>query len=407
MTRRHILTAIAVLPLVGCGAEPISPGTNPTPDPVDVTVVVHIAGFGSDPDGFDFWISGTKIGRLGAGDLEVDSIVAQVIPGEHDLFITELDPPCYTSSLTERLPFFLPGNRVEAEVFCGPTGSVQIAYTVEGDFASEIEILCEGGFETFRPGGSSEWHPSWSADGSQLAMVSDRDGNPEIYLADFEGGTDTRVTDNDAEDLDPALSPDGSRVAFISTRGGIGRDVWVIAITDGTLTRLTATVRPESDPAWAPDGASVVFSRNDEDLSGNPDGSVDTTYVDRIYRVPATGGDAEYMMTGSSPHWGHDNRVYFSQWLGAAFGEGRAIGSRDPDGTNVARHSGFSGEIRMQPDLSPDGEYVIFANADPGGFRIYATHIATGEVQRITTGVASHTAPAWRPGTFIGDGGGG
>ena len=59
--------------------------------------------------------------------------------------------------------------------------------------------------------------PTWSPDGTRIAFASERDDNWEIYLMDADGGNQTRLTNNDAVDWMPAWSPDGTRIAFSST----------------------------------------------------------------------------------------------------------------------------------------------------------------------------------------------
>ena len=49
--------------------------------------------------------------------------------------------------------------------------------------------------------------PSWSPDGSRIAFVSARDGNPEIYVMNADGSGLTRLTDNPALDIGPVWSP--------------------------------------------------------------------------------------------------------------------------------------------------------------------------------------------------------
>ena len=49
--------------------------------------------------------------------------------------------------------------------------------------------------------------PSWSPDGSRIAFASDRDGNPEIYVMNADGSGQTSLTNNLADDVYPSWSP--------------------------------------------------------------------------------------------------------------------------------------------------------------------------------------------------------
>src|SRR3989442_12433635 len=69
-----------------------------------------------------------------------------------------------------------------------------------------------------------------------------------------------QVTTNPAEDISPCWSPDGSEIAFISDRSG-NKDVWVIAATGEVATQIT--VYSGSDtyrPSWSPDGSKIAFT---------------------------------------------------------------------------------------------------------------------------------------------------
>jgi Tol biopolymer transport system component len=68
---------------------------------------------------------------------------------------------------------------------------------------------------------ASDNAPAWSPDGSQVAFMSARDGNWEIYVVDLVNPKPRRLTTDPANDGLPAWSPDGQRIAFLSDRGGI------------------------------------------------------------------------------------------------------------------------------------------------------------------------------------------
>src|SRR5438093_10355678 len=92
----------------------------------------------------------------------------------------------------------------------------------------------------------------------RIAFVSDRDGNPEIYVMNADGTGLRRLTNNAASDGQPAWSPDGTKIAFV--RGsGLGEEIYVVK-SDGTgLKRLTNNGYFDETPAWSPDGTKIAF----------------------------------------------------------------------------------------------------------------------------------------------------
>lgn len=69
-------------------------------------------------------------------------------------------------------------------------------------------------------GAGREGDPAWSPDGRRLAFVSDRDGSKEIYVANADGSGEVRLTRNADDDFSPLWSPDGACLAFVSYREG-------------------------------------------------------------------------------------------------------------------------------------------------------------------------------------------
>ena len=91
--------------------------------------------------------------------------------------------------------------------------------------------------------------PAWSPDGSKLAFTSNRDGNPEIYVMNKEGGGIRRMTNNPAIDVSPTWSPTGTQLAWVSDRTGQPK-IYLMNV-DGTGQRLLVG-DPKSDrPTWS------------------------------------------------------------------------------------------------------------------------------------------------------------
>ena len=97
------------------------------------------------------------------------------------------------------------------------TGPILTALAIVSLFASSMKCV-----EAY--GGSNPINQQASATAAtsigKIAFASYRDGNFDIYLMDADGGGQTRLTENPAEDFSPAWSPDGKRLALVSTRDG-------------------------------------------------------------------------------------------------------------------------------------------------------------------------------------------
>ncbi len=101
-----------------------------------------------------------------------------------------------------------------------------------------------------------DW-PAISPDGSRLAFASSRDGNFELYTAAADGGNPKRLTTHPALDVRPAWSPDGGHLAFTSMRDG-NYEIYLVAADGTDLRRVTDNLERDDFARWHPDGKHLL-----------------------------------------------------------------------------------------------------------------------------------------------------
>src|SRR5213076_2470241 len=89
------------------------------------------------------------------------------------------------------------------------------------------------------PDTTSANDPAFSPDGSRIAFVTQRDGNAEIYVMNADGTGVTRVTNDPQIDGRPAFMPDGQALAFHSSRPAGKQEIWAVNVDGTGLTQLT------------------------------------------------------------------------------------------------------------------------------------------------------------------------
>jgi len=93
---------------------------------------------------------------------------------------------------------------------------------------------------------ADEWHPEVSPDGKQIAFMSHRDGKAEIYIMDIDGSNQKRITNNDVDDWYPSWSPDGSQLMYSSRTDGI-RDTYIMNKDGSSIRKIISN---GSQAAW-------------------------------------------------------------------------------------------------------------------------------------------------------------
>ncbi len=92
-----------------------------------------------------------------------------------------------------------------------------------------------------------------------ILCASNRDGNYEIYAFSPDGGEPRRLTNHPARDIEPTMSPDGTRIAFDSTREDPNAEIYVMGADGRAPTRLTTDPAKDFWAAWSRDSSSLAF----------------------------------------------------------------------------------------------------------------------------------------------------
>ena len=107
-----------------------------------------------------------------------------------------------------------------------------------------------------------DYFPSPSEDGRFLAFVSERAGNPDIWLKSLSSGVISlprQLTTHPSIDQDPALNADGSKLLYVSNKTDPRGDVYVMDLLSGEDTQLTDLQSGDASPRWVPSEDAFLY----------------------------------------------------------------------------------------------------------------------------------------------------
>jgi Tol biopolymer transport system component len=224
--------------------------------------------------------------------------------------------------------------------------------------------------------------PAVSRQGNRLAYVVNRtDAN--IWRVDLRSpgqnpGIPARLIASTREERDPAYSPDGKRIAFMSSRSG-ACEIWMSASDGSNPVQLTAFGGPIIfGPKWSPDGQNIAFTAVRA-------GSVD------VYVVSANGGPPRRLTTHPAgnnwPYWSRDGQSLYFRSNRSGSGEIWKMPATGGEAVQITRHGGDV------PQESPDGRFVYYEKGYPAQCSVWKVPAAGGEEVKVLD--STHSYGGW------------
>ncbi len=225
--------------------------------------------------------------------------------------------------------------------------------------------------------------PQWSPDGKKMLYISYKSGAPALYMFDLTTGRDTVVSDKQGLNIAGRFSPDGGRIAF-TLSAEKSPELYVLEVASRALSRLTDNHNIDVSPTWSPDGKKIAYT---SDAAGNPHIYIVDVETKETKRLTYNG---KY---NSSPAWAPDGGlIAFSR----SDGSGRFnIWTIRPDGTGETQMT-FEGNNK-NPSWSPDNRRIVFSSTRDKVTTLHAMQADGTGQQRLSSTVGNETMPAWSP----------
>jgi len=234
--------------------------------------------------------------------------------------------------------------------------------------------------------GASGLAPHPEIGGELVYTCFDPVNKSEMFLLDVTTGRVRPLTADHAWTTDPAWSPDGTQIAYVSTKDG-QTDIYVMGVTDGRVTRLTRDGGWNGNPTWSPDGSWIMFDSARDGVNPSPHNNFrnlflvrpDGTDLRRLTHLPRYNG---------SPSWGPTGaRIAFVSDRDDTFN----VFTMTPDGSDQRQLTHWLGTDAGTgyARWSPDGVRLVFGVSGPKQFpapRLYLISADGGEPHELTTG---------------------
>jgi Tol biopolymer transport system component len=253
--------------------------------------------------------------------------------------------------------------------------------------------------------------PVWSSDSTKIAINCIIGYGPaplytryhSIVIVEADGSDQTELIFGEFSNHSQQWSPDDNAIVFVSNRDAedpgpmdlMNWDIYLYRLFDGTISRLTYDPYPDINPAWSPDGATIAYV---SDLCGDGGTPVTVSGADvcegAIKIINREGGLLSVMNgSGTSLSWSPDGSLI-------SFSNGQRVYSIEVvSGKRTQLTPSDRNCCPQYAAFSPDGNRVIFADKHDldEDYEIYVINIAEGSTFQLTSNETADLSPAWSP----------
>jgi hypothetical protein len=264
-----------------------------------------------------------------------------------------------------------------------------------------------------------------------MLFESNRDGNSEIYAWNLGNQSFLRITNNSAVDIQPALAPDGLRVAYVSNQNG-NNEIFITGLDRRAPINISNNPADDQQPTWSPDGNWIAFTSNRDgnqeiyvmrsdgtevrNLSGSPGNDFAPSWYSvrrllgtedwitftstrdgnlEIYKIRPNGTGLENLTRNPANDYsssGNANGLLLA-FVSDREGNPEIYTMTDSGGATRRITNNFAQDL--DPNLNPSEDWIAFTSDRDGNLEIYAIPVTGGDPFNLTNNPAQDRTPAW------------